>query len=73
MIHLAKPEQIHAALTAMREHAGLGQGALARRAGFRPSQTSSWEGCIRRPNLETLIRIADVCGYDVVLKPREDA
>jgi transcriptional regulator with XRE-family HTH domain len=73
MIHIAKPEQIHAALTEMHEHANLSQRGLALTAGFRPRQGWAWEGGQRRPNLESLIRLADVCGYDVVLKPREDA
>lgn len=73
MIRLSRPEQVSGALRFMRQMAGHSQRKLGDLTGFRQAQIGGWETEERCPNVGSLIRLADALGYDLVLKPREDA
>jgi len=64
--------QTDALLREARHAAGLTQVELARRATTVQSAIAAYESGARRPNLVTLERLLDACGYDVdvVVQPR---
>jgi predicted transcriptional regulator len=64
--------QLAEALRFVRTLAGLSQRALAARSGFRQAQIGDWENHIRSPQIDSLTRLADSLGYDVMLVPRKD-
>jgi len=51
----------------------LSQRALAAESGYRQAQICLWLQGRTVPNVETLIRLANVFGYDLALVPQENA
>jgi transcriptional regulator with XRE-family HTH domain len=72
VIRIRKPEAAGIAVAFMRNIAGLTQRQLAARTGFNQAQIAAWEAGHGRPNVASLLRVADVLGYDLALVPRED-
>lgn len=73
MIRLTDADQLGPAIAEVRHIYDISQRALAAESGCRQSQISNWELCATRPNLDSLIRIANALGFDLALIPREDA
>lgn len=72
-IVLAVPSDVHAALARLRRENHHTQGTLATYAGVHLVQISDWETASKRPNLASLIKVADALGYRLALIPMEDA
>lgn len=72
MIRLSKPTDVGPALADLRRSNGTTQRQLAAAAGTRQTQISNFELGATRPNIESLIRLADALGYDLALVPRTD-
>jgi transcriptional regulator with XRE-family HTH domain len=73
MILLARPTDVGSVLADLRRLSGTTQRQLAAAAHTRQCQISNFEVGATRPNLASLIRLADALGYDVALIPREEA
>jgi transcriptional regulator with XRE-family HTH domain len=71
MIRLGGPADIGVALAAIRTARGISRTALADLAGMKATQYGTYENGRSVPNAETLLRIADAAGHDVILLPRE--
>lgn len=71
MIRLTAPEQFSGAVRFLRGLAGLTQRQLAAEGHFQQVQITWWETDERRPNLASLIRLANALGYDLALIPRD--
>lgn len=69
MIRLTAPEQLSGAVRFLRGVSGLTQRQLADAGRFQQVQISWWETDERRPNLASLIRLANALGYDIALVP----
>jgi transcriptional regulator with XRE-family HTH domain len=72
VILLAKPTDIGRVIADLRRLSGASQRALAADSRCRQSQISNFELDATRPNLASLIRIANALGYDLALIPRKD-
>jgi len=68
---ITNPFDVHAILRHLREDAGLTRIALARAAGCNQQQIDDWETAAKRPNLDSLHRVAAALGYRIALIPRE--
>jgi transcriptional regulator with XRE-family HTH domain len=72
MIRLTDPTQLSGAVRFLRGIAGLTQRQVAAEGHFQQTQITWWETDKRRPNLASLIRLANILGYDVALIPRRE-
>lgn len=64
-----KPEyELLKALLSMRERAGLTQADVAQRLGTQRTNISRLESGRTSPNLKTLQKYADACGFDLTLE-----
>ena len=52
----------------MRLSAGISQKELAQKLSLADTTISSYEGENSQADFDTIIKIADICGYDVLLK-----
>ncbi len=61
------PVDLEAPAYSIRMAAGLTQESIAKAVGVSIPSVSQWEDPRRMPNLRTLVRLAQVCGFELVL------
>lgn len=71
-IRLTDTDQVRQAVNDLRIMFGLTQRALARDSGYYQGQLSSWLSGRTKPDVASVIRLANALGYDLALVPKED-
>jgi transcriptional regulator with XRE-family HTH domain len=69
-IRITEADQVRHAVNDLRTMFGLTQRALAKDAGYYQGQLSSWLSGRTRPDVASVIRLANALGYDLALVPR---
>lgn len=72
IIRITDPDQIGGIIGDLRILLRLTTRALAAEADANQGQICTWINGERRPNADSLIRLANALGYDLALVPRDD-